>query len=670
MFWKICKAMVVVFLTIIMALMIALAVFVKTSKVVRDARQMPLPKKITAINASSDFYDRDGKYLKSSTRNIYMPLDSMSQYVPLSFMAAEDPTFYSHHGINYKRALMGWVIRPLLRKEPQGASTITMQLARNLFLTREKTWQRKLKEIILAWRMERAYTKKDILEVYLNIAHFGVGVEGVEGASRYFLGKSSSKLNLNDASLLASVLSQPVELNPRRHPGAARWKQELNLRRMLNNRAISQIEYDKALSAPVITQPSAEITREADFYVRLAWGNLPEDVRSTTKQKIGLAINRRFQKSLQTAVEIGLGPTYRALGLKPYNVKMSRAEKDKYPQGAAAAMDTRTGELLAMVGSSDLINNFELDLATAKNQIGSTAKIVPYGRAILQGFLPNTIFCDSPVRVLMPYGQPEWSPKNFGGHHRGPTTLTDGLRRSLNLIAVRAMFGDTTCAELLSSLNNTQPDSLAALGKQLGLNLKPLPSAAIGASEASVLDVLYAYATLATGGIYRQPRLVNKINGQLVPYDSTSSHIVFTPQEAYILLSMFMNTLRTEGTAEGFYGKVGFEFPAAAKTGTTNDSRDCWFVVFTPEIVVAVWVGYDDNRPLRNGTGSSAAMPIAAEFIKRVAGQLQFPDWTMPSGVELKKFNSTTGRIKSPDEPPEETDLEAVFPIAASENKN
>ncbi|NMB48614.1 hypothetical protein GYA13_04210, partial [Candidatus Kuenenbacteria bacterium] len=335
-------------------------------------------------------------------------------------------------------------------------------------------------------------------------------------------------------------------------------------------------------------------------------------------------------------------------------------------------IDPRTGKLLAMTGSLDMAYGFGFNRAIQPQQPGSTAKIFTYTYGIRRGFLPNTLFCDRPLTILMPAGSKTWNPSNYGDKYRGWLTMSDALRQSLNGVAIMTALGDVTDADTLNAVGNAGPDSIVVLSRLFGIKSlwKPYPSVAIGAFEATLLEMAYAYAALANGGMYHPPKLIQKINGQEVPDDSTRSHRAISEQEAYIVTSMFRNPLRPGGTGAGFFGRVGFQFPAAGKTGTTNDSRDCWFVVFTPEIVVAVWVGYDDNRPLRNGTGSSAAMPIAAEFIKRVAGQLQFPDWTMPSGVELKKFNSTTGRIKSPDEPPEETDLEAVFPIAASENKN
>ena len=643
-------------LFVVAAGMVSLAII--TNKLAKELRD--LPANLAVASAPNAFLDREGGYLKSSTRSISVRLEDLPPHIPNAFLASEDASFYSHRGISPKG--MARAAINSLRGRQQGGSTITQQVARNLFLTLARTKQRKAKEIILALRMEQRYAKDQILEAYLNSISFGVGVKGIGGASRHFFDKDAEELSIAETATLAGILPRPADWNPLQHPLKADARKKIVLGRMLKCGFISEAQFQTAWIAPIATKPSQGITHATDHFVAMTTEQLPPEVAAASGQQITTTLDMRYQWQLIDVIHEGMAQTDKQLGLKPYNTKLPNAEKDNYPQAAVVVVNPRNGELLAMAGSRELSYGFEFNRTIQPQQPGSTAKIFTYTNGVMRGSLPNSLFCDQPVTVKLSVGDP-WSPSNYGDEYHGRITMAGALQKSLNTVAIKIELADTTCADTLNATGNPGPAEIVELARQFGIRSPwpAYPSVAIGAPDATLVEIAFAYAVLASGGVYHQPKLIMAINGRPVKANGASQAI--SEQEAYIITSMFRNVLQPGGTAWTFYDRAGTGyFPAAGKTGTTNDSRDCWFVLFTPEIVVAVWVGYDDNRPLTKGTGSGSAMPIAAAFIKRVAKYLTKPDFPMPEGVELKKIDSITGEFR------EDGNMEAAFPIAANEN--
>jgi penicillin-binding protein 1A len=512
-----------------------------------------------------------------------VPLKELPSYVPNGFIAIEDRRFYSHYGVDpwgITRALIADVLR---RGASQGGSTITQQLAKNLFLTQERTVSRKLQEIVLALWLEHKFTKAEILELYLNRVYFGSGAYGIEGAAQRYFDKSARQLTLPEAAMLAGLVQSPSRLAPNHNPDGAEKRAAVVLADMADQKLIGADAAKLALAHPahaVQLAGAGSINYVADWVmdaVNELIGNIDQDI----------TVETTIDPALQNAAEQALVETLAQKG-----------DKLNIGQGALVAM-TPDGVVRALVGGRNY-GQSQFDRAIdAKRQPGSAFKPFVYLTALEHGLTPDTVRQDAPIAVK------GWKPENFEHEYLGPVTLTQALANSLNTVSVRLTleFG---------------PDAVARTAYRLGIDskLEPNASIALGTSEVSPLELVSAYATFANGGVAVAPHVVQRIRGAngAVLYDRSEHPLGRVVDARYVGM---MNTMMHETVVSGTARSASLPgWQAAGKTGTTEDFRDAWFIGYTTHLVTGVWLGNDDNSPTKHAVGGGVPVEIWSRFMR------------------------------------------------------
>ncbi|MBI4060764.1 MAG: PBP1A family penicillin-binding protein [Elusimicrobia bacterium] len=508
-------------------------------------------------------------------------------------VAAEDKRFWRHHGLD-PRAMARAALSNLRGGDLQGASTITQQLSKNLFLSPRRTLRRKLAEAALAVYLELRLDKKRILTLYLNHIYLGQdgpsSVMGVRSAARHYFSKEASDLTLPESALIVGIIPGPGAYNPFRDPAAAQARRDHVLRRMREENMISRFELDAALDSPLATARGAaqEDRRDSAYYAA-------EVVRRLLPRYGGDSLNRHGL-SVHTAMDPVLQ------GLARRTLAASRH------QAALAVMDPRDGSVLALAGGRSF-GESQFNRATqALRQPGSAFKPFVYAAALRMGLTPATILRDKPK--TWPGAGKDWSPANYDGVYLGTATMRRALARSLNAatLDLAERVGLRRIQETARDCGITSP-----LSDDLGL--------ALGSSEVGLLELVSAYAPFAHGGVRSAPRLVTSVvdsEGVVLEAAEPETSAALDPATAFLMNSLLEGVVK-EGTARGLKN-LGATFPAAGKTGTTNDGRDAWFVGYTPSLLAGVWVGDDRNRALRL-TGAADALPLWAAFMKEAAAE-------------------------------------------------
>jgi penicillin-binding protein 1A len=510
-------------------------------------------------------------------------LKELPPYLPKAFIAIEDRRFYSHYGIDPLGIARAAVANLLHRGVSQGGSTLTQQLAKNLFLTQERTLQRKLQEAELALWLEHKHTKAEILELYLNRVYFGSGAYGVDAAAQKYFGKSARKVTLAEAAMLAGLVKSPSRLAPNRNPEGAEKRAQVVLGAMADAGFITEQQAKAAIAHPsyAVKPPGAgTINYVADWI-----GEVLDDLIGQIDQNI--VVETSIDPKLQSVAEAAVIDELAAKSVK-FNVT----------QGALVAM-TPTGEVRAMVGGRNYADSQFNRAVTAKRQPGSAFKPFVYLTAVESGLTPETIRQDAPIDVK------GWRPENYSHEYFGAVTLTQALAMSLNTVAVR--LGLEVGAK-----------SVVRTAHRLGITSKldANASIALGTSGVSLLELTGAYAPFANGGRGISPHVVNRIraeNGKVLyrrPPDPRDQVI----EPRYVAM---MNTMMRETLVSGTARKA--EIPgwtAAGKTGTSQDFRDAWFIGYTANLVTGVWLGNDDNSPTRKATGGGLPVEIWTRFMR------------------------------------------------------
>ncbi|MCO5063946.1 MAG: penicillin-binding protein [Rhizobiaceae bacterium] len=498
-------------------------------------------------------------------------LHEMSPYIPQAVIAIEDRRFYSHYGIDplgVGRALASNLVGGRLS---QGGSTLTQQLAKNLFLSPDRTLRRKVQEVLLALWLEQNHTKDQILEMYLNRVYFGSGAYGVEAASRRYFGKSARNVTLAEAALLAGLLKAPSKLSPARDPDAAAQRAEVVLATMRDQGMIGAKELSVAMKAAP-TRAASYWSGSENYVADYIMDQLPDLIGEV---RTDIVVESTIDLNLQKLAENSIRELIREDG-KKLNVS----------QGALVSIDN-TGAVRAMVGGYDYAAS-QFDRASeAKRQPGSAFKPFVYLAAIEHGATPDTVRNDAPIRIG------NWTPQNYKGKYYGPVTLTTALAKSLNSVA----------AQLAAEVG---PATVVSTAQRLGIEstLQANGSIALGTSEVTPLELTAAYVPFANGG-YR-PRLhfirsISTAGGkQLYRASAANAPRVLKPEVVGMMNAMMQETIR-DGTA----GKADFGWPAAGKTGTSQKSKDAWFIGYTANLTTGVWFGNDDGSPTKNITGGS-----------------------------------------------------------------
>ena len=593
-----------------------------------------------ALRHPTKIFADDGRLVKVLANRQVVSLEQISPIYLKAVLAVEDAGFYRHHGISKRGLLRAMWANLKAGRIRQGGSTITQQLAKNLFFTFDRTWWRKIKETLVTLQIEQQFSKDEILNAYVNQIPFGSGVYGVELAAQTYFGKHADELTLPEAAMLAGIPNLAWRYNPYANEELARKRMALVLKRMRDEGFIDEEEYQTALHAELRFQRLNPLQTHAEYFVDQVLKQASEKFGRNAVSYGGLEIhttlNTRFQYQASQAVYEGLKRVDEILGLSPYE-EASWQEKLNYPQAALVALDPKTGAVKAMVGGREFKRAPFNRAVSSNRQPGSAFKLFTYFAALDRGLVePPTVFVDEPVEYKI-FDQ-VWAPENFDGKYDGPIILKKALMESKNVIAAKLV-------DLVT------PETVISYARQMGITseLKPHPSIALGAVGVSPLELAAAYATIASGGVNRQPFMMTKIatdtKGVLERWEVESKK-VFDAQTCYLMLDML------RGVVEGGTGRavraLGFRRPCAGKTGTTNDFRDAWFVGFTPDLVAVVWVGFDDNRPMRDTkgrglTGARAALPIWVRFMKRALANHPFSDFPIPPGIEFVKVDPRTG---------------------------
>ena len=567
--------------------------------------------------ASSQIYDVHGNLITTvhATENrLPVKLSQVPKDLQNAFIATEDNRFYSHHGVDPIGIMRAIWVNIAHDGVAEGGSTITQQLARNAFLTQDRTLKRKIMEAMLAIRIEQYYTKQEILEMYLNQIYFGQGAYGVQAAAHVYFGKNVQDLDLAQSAMLAGLPQSPNYYSPLTNYKAGKARQAVVLGQMVKYDYIDQATADKAKDEDLGLREKSEAAHSdnnASYFIDYVISEIAEKYGDDAVYKDGLKIYTTIDMKAQDAAVQAM-----------HNLPNFYTD-DKgltQPQGALIAINPHNGYIVAMVGGrgDDSFNRAVL----AERQPGSAFKPFVYLAAIQDGMTPGTVMDDKKIEFN------GWSPKNYEGTYSGQMTLRDALQHSVNTIAVQLAdaVGMRKVLNLASSLGITTLDdskdnNLAAALGGLTNGVKPI-------------DMAVAYGTLANGGVKVKPVAITKIvdrNGQVVEENSTEEQRVVDPKYAYVITNM-LESVMSGGTGGG--ASIGR--PAAGKTGTTDESKDAWFVGYTPDLVAAVWMGDDYGIETLDGiTGGTVPAVIWRDFMSQALNAMEIPasDFTVPPGA-------------------------------------
>jgi len=600
-------------------------------------------------------YDARGRVLHEffNENRSSVPLRQIPRNLVNATIATEDRSFYQHWGVDLWGVARAAVTDVLHMRRAQGGSTITQQLARNRFLTHEKSWTRKLKEVALAIEIERHYTKDEILELYFNQIYFGEGAYGVEAGAKTYFGKPLRDLSLAECALLAGIPANPSLYSPRRHPRPAQARRAKVLRNMLATGAITQVEFNNAMSAPLGVTPLRYSNDRAPYFVEMVRLHLDEKYGSNAVYEGGLKVyttlDMDLQQNAERAVEKQLSSLEADLKIKTTfasyvapSAAAAASDPQKpqiqampYLQAAVVAIDPRTGYIRALVGGRNW-NHSNFNRATqAQRQPGSAFKPFVYTAAMDNGFHPTDVIVDEPVSFPGADGE-LYQPRNYDGQYRGAVTLRYALQQSINIPAIKLLRKVST--SLVASYARRM-----GIRSPVGQNL----SLALGSSEVNLLELTTAYGVFANRGIRNDPLFVLKVedkNGNVLEKNSPRPVEVLSEETASVMTSM-LRSVMDHGT--GFPARArGFTIPAAGKTGTMDEYRDAWFVGFIPSLVCGTWVGYDDKRIIGPGmTGARAALPIWTDIMIGATRGRPVEDFPEPAGTISRQICAETGML-------------------------
>ena len=641
---------------------------------------------------ASKLYSHDGRLLAELGIESRTPvsINALPEYIPQAFVAVEDKRFYSHSGIDlrgFTRAVVGVLTG---QSGTGGGSTITQQLARNMFETSvdariRSGWGvvvRKIKELQVAFALERAYTKDQILEAYINEINYAHGWYGIQTASRNYFGKNATDLNPAEAALLAGVINLPEYYSPIRNPENAENRRRLVLRRMVDQGVIPAEDFERYANAPIPTERAVAGGSIAPYFEE--WVRIILDDRFGSKlytaglriyTTLDIPMQRAAEKSMQEGwAGIEARPGFKHITYQAYLDSLAAGvvlpDSVAYVEGLFVALDPWTGSVRAMIGGRDFgLSKFNR-ATQALRQAGSGFKPFVYTAAITSRIPPTYVVLDGPYITMQADGT-EWKPSNYSGRFEGPMTIREGLMKSQNLIAIKLA-------------QEIGLESVAQTAARMGIRseIERYPSTAIGAVEVRPLEMAEAYSAFANQGTKVRPFPILRVEdaaGRILWDPQPERTEVLDPLVARIMISML------QGVVEGGTGynairvNVGLptEVVAGGKTGTTNDGTDIWFNGFTPNLLATVWFGLDRPQEIYpRATGAGAPAPVWGNFMRRVYygdpdaldKELQEPTipipepWAIPSALETRLIDRSTGKLASQWCPQEEQILEMFLP--------
>jgi penicillin-binding protein 1A len=654
-------------------------------------------------------------------KRVVISYDEVPDHLKNAFVASEDNRFWTHHGFDPWGILRALWDNLVAGEIVSGASTITQQVSRMLFLTREETVSRKIKEAILAFKIERAYTKQEILTFYCNLLHFGHGLYGVEAAAEFYFGKKAHDLTLEEAATIVGIAPSPARYSPFVNPELALGRRDIVLRRMLEEGFLTGEEHERSRSSPLQLRRRGPSGNIAPYFVEEVRQYLERKYGATRIYRGGLrvetSLNRALQEAANRAVDDGLRDLDKRQGWRPIELNLLRdtelsiaeysaddwiepftlgqvltgvvAEQGRKPlirigrftasvdpesaswtgkslsdllavgdvtqfeiaaldsdaatmvvkldqapaaEGALLALESRTGQVKAMVGGYDFEKSKFNRATQARRQPGSAFKPFAAGAAIERGYTATSLILDEPVRYVDPHIQEAYEPKNYDLNYEGWVTLRHTIEASRNVPAVR----------LTQQLG---PEKVADYARRLGLQgpIPPYLSITLGAAEATLLEMVSAYSAFANQGIRMQPYFVLKVtdrDGNVLEEAFPKAASAIRADSAYIVTNILRGVVqRGTGAAAARLGR-----PLAGKTGTTNDYTDAWFIGFDPTLVAGTWFGFDQKIPLGDReTGTRTALGPWIAFMSEALRDKPIEDFPIPSNIVFVPVDKSTG---------------------------
>ena len=603
---------------------------------------------------TSKLYAVDGRFISELglERRTLVKIDEIPKIVQDAFVSTEDKRFYQHAGIDWHRAA-SVIIRSPIHGYSQGFSTITMQLARNVFpekISREKSPIRKIKEAKVARQIEAKYDKKKILELYLNQIDLGHGAYGVETASQRYFGKSVRDLNLAEAATLAALPKAPARYNPVRFPERAIQRRNTVIELMRQNGYVTDADASRAKAYPLqLANKNVGAGETAPYFVEWIRQQLDAQFGKQLYEQ-GLKVYTTLDLDMQGAAERALerqakaieGGRFGPYQHETYEHYMAHREGDEgsgsspYLQSAFLAMDPRTGAVRAMIGGRDFDDSKFNRSVQALRQPGSTFKPIVYSAAVQNGRPPSYIVNDSPLVLQVP-GQPEWAPQNYDLKFLGEIPLRESLYLSRNVSTVRLgmELGEQTV------INEARNFGITTV-------IPPYPSIHIGAADVYPIELISAYTAFANLGVRATPNAILRVEnqkGEILWQPTPTRAQVMSPEEAWIMVDMMKDVIR-RGTGAGVW-ESGFHYPAGGKTGTTNDGTNVWFVGYTADLIAGVWYGLDRPSKIKdNAQGGVLAAPAWTAFMTEVYRRKPAPpDWPRPTSIVTREIDISSGLL-------------------------
>jgi penicillin-binding protein 1A len=580
-------------------------------------------KKVGAMPERSTVFDFDGKIYSrlAGANRLRVSLDQVSPFFITALLAREDTRFYQHSGIDWRGILRALVRDLLSGSAKEGASSITQQLARNSLPLGGRNISRKLLEAMVALRIEREFSKQQILELYVNRIYFGSGCYGVETASQAYFGKHASELNLSEAALLAGLIRSPNRFSPLKNPEGAALQRNAVLDRMAELKKISVVQATQAKSARVDAHPRRLLQIQENYAMDAVQRDLNAILTQDQIDNGGLYIYTTLDPAVQNAAQQALETQLTKIEHQsnfhhPFKANYQPPENGEdsampYLEGAVVAIDNNSGGIRGLVGGRDYSQSkFNRALPPANRQVGSAFKPFVYTIAFTQGLLPGASISDGPIEPGEIEGAGNWSPGNSDGTYGGIQPCSYGLIHSRNTMSVRV--------GQFAGLDAVQK---AATTLNLGENIPRGPAIYIGSFETNLKDLTAAYTVFPNAGVRKQAYVIERIDDPEHRPIYRAAHVsapALDPSAAWMTSQLMEEVLRT-GTAASA-SSLGFKLPAAGKTGTTNDYKDAWFVGYTTTMTCGVWVGFDQPVTIiPHGYGAALALPVWVQVMNKSA---------------------------------------------------
>jgi penicillin-binding protein 1A len=582
-------------------------------------------KNVGEMPERNTVFDVDGKIYSrlAGANRLKVSLSEVSPFFIAAVLAREDTRFYQHKGIDWRGILRALVRDILSRSAKEGASSITQQLARNSLPLGGRTISRKLLEAMVALRIERQFTKQQILELYVNRIYFGNGCYGIETASQAYFGKSASKLNLPEAALLAGLIRSPNRFSPLKNPEGARIQRNVVLDRMVAVKKLLPAQAEEAKQAKITPHPKRMPFIQENYAMDAVQRDLNMLLTQDQIDNGGLSIYTTLDPAVQNATQQALETQLTKIEhqsnfrhpLKATYQVPENGEGDSampYLEGAVVVIDNASGGIRALVGGRDYAQSkFNRALAPANRQVGSAFKPFVYTIAFSHGLLPGAAISDGPIRPGEVDGAGNWSPGNSDGTYGGILPCSYGLIQSRNTMSVRV--GQFAGLGAVQKVANT-------LG--VSENVPHGPAIYIGSFETNLKDLTAAYSVFPNAGVRKQAYIIERIDNQQHKPIYLAAHIsvpALDPSAAW-MTSQLMEDVLTRGTASSARSSLGFRLPAAGKTGTTNDYKDAWFLGYTSTLTCGVWVGFDQPTTIvSRGYGAALALPVWTQVMNKAA---------------------------------------------------